>query len=97
MLTDTGISIFLFGNKFEGGKIVEANGCIQEFRIARDKGNIIIPIGSTGFAAATILNEVKSNIADYSYLETYIDVLEKETNIGKIINVIKEIINNIQN
>lgn len=96
MLQETGVSIFMFGNKKDktSNNIIEANGCIQEFEIAKEKGNIIIPIGSTGGAARTILENVKCNISDYPYLSAYIDKLEKETNVNSIIQVIIEIINN---
>lgn len=50
----------MFGNKkdFDGNKTI-ANGCIQEYRIAKSKKRIIIPIGSTGDAAAVIYEAVK--------------------------------------
>ena len=84
----------MFGNKKEAktGSIIEANGCMQEFEIAKSKGNIIIPIGSTGYAAKSILEIVKKDIANYPYLSKYIDILEKETDIDKIIHCVIEII-----
>ena len=55
MLSDVGIAIFMFGNKRnEQGEVVEADGCLQEFEIAKSLGRVIIPIGSTGYAAKTI-------------------------------------------
>ena len=94
MLAETGVSIFMFGNKKDAttGSIIEANGCMQEFEIAKSKGNIIIPIGSTGYAAKSILEIVKKDIANYPYLSKYIDILEKETDIDKIIHCVIEII-----
>lgn len=94
MLAETGVSIFMFGNKkdAETGSIIEANGCMQEFEIAKSKGNIIIPIGSTGYAAKTILETVKKDMANYDYLSKYIDILETETDIDKLIRCVIEII-----
>ena len=44
MISQCGISIFVFGNKkIEKDDIVEANGVIREFEISRDYGNICIP------------------------------------------------------
>lgn len=68
MIRDTGISIFMFGNKLDpanpkSGNIVESNGCRQEFEISKENGNIIIPIGSTGYTAKKILEEIKADIA----------------------------------
>ena len=96
ILEETGVSVFLFGNKIDeaSGKIIEADGCIQEFAIAKEKENMIIPIGSTGYAAKTILNYVKSNISDYPYLVSYLDRLETETDVDKLVEIVVEIINN---
>ena len=54
MISLSGISIFLFGNKNENGDIVDANGVIREFEISRELGNLCIPIGCTGYAARII-------------------------------------------
>ena len=94
MLEETGISIFMFGNKIdkENGTVVEADGCIQEFEIAREKGNAIIPIGSTGFAAKTILERVKADIDKYPYLCPYVTRLESETEINSIIETVMAVV-----
>lgn len=93
ILEETGISIFIFGNKKDGsGSIVEADGCIQEFEIARAKGNIIIPVGSTGYAAKTIFERVKADATNYPYLSSYLSQLETETDIDKLIAIITDII-----
>ena len=94
MLSETGVSIFMFGSKIDAGEVVEASGCIQEYEIAKEKGNLIIPIGSTGFAAKTIYYEVKMHIDEYPYLIDYIDQLGTEVNTDKIVKLIVEIINN---
>ena len=93
ILDETGISIFMFGNKKDGsGNIIEASGCIQEFEIAKAKGNLIIPLGSTGYAAKHIFDIVKENITAYPYLNNYIDKLETETDIDKLIEIVTSII-----
>ena len=96
ILDETGISVFMFGNKRDKatGNIVEADGCIQEFEIAKAKGNLIIPIGSTGYAAKTIFDRVKADSADFPYLTSYLAQLESETDIDKLVEVIIEIIQN---
>lgn len=96
ILEETGISIFLFGNKTDktSGKLLEADGCIKEYEIAKEKGNLIIPIGSTGFVAKKILDEVKADITNYSYLKDYITQLESETDIDKIVEIVTEIVKN---
>ncbi len=94
IINDIGFAIFLFGNKTdqETGKVVVADGCLQEFEIAKEKGKIIIPIGSTGYAAKDISNEIKNNIKDYPYLDKYIDELATATDIDNIILIVLKII-----
>ena len=91
MIKDTGIAVFMFGNKKDGGSIVNAPGCREEFEIAKDNGNVIIPIGSTGFMAKELLDEIKADLSKFPYLDGYIDKLEKETDIDKIVSIVIEI------
>ena len=51
MIAQAGVAIFIFGNKRVDDKIVIADGMINEFEIAKQKGKRIIPIGSTGGTA----------------------------------------------
>lgn len=98
MLDETGVTIIMFGNKIDqtSGLTVEADGCIKEFEIAEEKGNIIIPIGSTGYAARTVFDKVKKDIVNHKYLSSYLSILESETDIDRLIEVIREIIKNQQ-
>ena len=94
MLSETGISIFLFGNKRDdiSKDSVIADGCIKEYEIAKQKGNLIIPVGSTGYAAKEIFDDVNSHLADYPYLTKYIHQLETETDVDNLVNLIMEIV-----
>lgn len=60
MLREAGCAVFVAGNKSdpETGEIVEADGVIEEFRIAQELNVCPIPIGASGYAAKTIWNEV---------------------------------------
>lgn len=94
MINDTGIAIFLFGNKKDpkdSSKIIDAEGCWKEFEEAKRNKNIIIPVGSTGFMAKIIFNEIKKNLNEYKYLEKYIDILEKEMDINILVEAITTI------
>ena len=96
ILDDNGLAIFIFGNKKDaGGKKALADGCIQEYMIAKDKGCKIIPVGVTGDAAAEIHNEVKtahtSDSNQYAYLDDYLDALGTEKSIDSIIEMILRI------
>ena len=95
IINEVGISIFVFGNKIDStGNVVLADGCLQEYAIAKAKGNVIIPVGITGYAANYILNEIKKDISNYSYLRDYLYILENETNIDKLVNTIIDIVRN---
>lgn len=100
MLSETGISIFIFGNKDDGsGKIITAPGCLDEYHIAKAEGNCIIPIGSTGYAAKEIYDEVKTEMVvdpdAYPYLKGYIDDLGSVTDIDKLVRIVVEIVRKI--
>ncbi|MCL5027562.1 MAG: SIR2 family protein [Bacteroidetes bacterium] len=93
MISKCGIAIFLFGNKKgEDEKIIDANGVYREYEIAKDKDLIIIPIGSTGFAAQKIFDEIKRDIKKYPYLKKYLKVLQNSKNTKEIIGSIVQII-----
>lgn len=93
MLSQAGIVIFMFGNK-KGidEKIIDATGCKEEFEIAKEYKKYIIPIGSTGYAADTIWQEIKKNITEYPYLTDYIDDLKSITESDKLIELIMKIL-----
>lgn len=97
IIKDIGVAIFLFGNKEEKGEIKIANGCLEEFKIAKEKGKIIIPIGSTGYVAKQILEEIKNDIEKYSYLKNYINDLETKTKKEEIIKIVLKIIDEQNN
>lgn len=77
----------MIGNKKVDDKKTIADGCLQEYEIAKKNRRVIIPIGSTGDAA-----EIKDNKTDYPYLEKYLDILGTETDIDKIVSAVIEIV-----
>lgn len=62
LVSQAGIAIFAFGNKREDGVVSVADGMIAEYRLARDKGLWVLPLGATGHAAEKIWEMVR---ADY--------------------------------
>ncbi len=62
MIGRAGAAVFIAGNKRVGGTVVVADGCLEEFEIAKALGRTPIPIGCTGHAAAQIWNEVHTNV-----------------------------------
>lgn len=95
MINEAGACIFIFGNKKVNGEVVLASGMMEEFQIAKEKGKIIIPIASTGFAAKEIFDEMKES-GDYSYLNDYWNDLENEEDAIKVFNTINEIIEGVR-
>ena len=97
MITENGVAIFVFGNKKifdenDNEKIVLANGCREEFDIAKKQNCLLLPIGSTGYMAKELLDEVKNNAVEFPYLKDYLDILEHETDIDKLINAVVSIV-----
>lgn len=98
IMEKVGVAIFMFGNKKEpdSGEIKLADGCIAEFQIAKRNGSVIIPIGSTGYAAKHIYDEVKEQIDNYPYLKDVIEELGNEKDANKLVSIILKVINNAE-
>ena len=95
MISESGVCIFLFGNKLVDGKVEIASGMMEEFQIAKAKEKIIIPIASTGFAAKEIFDEMKQS-GEYSYLDNYWETLETEKDFTKVFSTIDKIVNEVR-
>ena len=55
IISQAGVSLFLFGNKEVNGSVVPADGVRSELRIARELGSVTIPVGATGSMAAMLV------------------------------------------
>jgi hypothetical protein len=65
MISLSGISIFLFGNKLVGNEVVNADGLLREFEISKSLGNFCIPIGCTGYATGVISDIILKSPDEY--------------------------------
>jgi len=65
MISQCGISIFVFGNKKVDNDIVDANGVIREFEISKEKGIICLPIGLTKYASKIIFDKISKEPEKY--------------------------------
>lgn len=93
IIKDCGVAVFIFGNKVDkDGKKTIANGMIDEFRIAKSKNAILIPIASTGDAAQQIYEEMYETKDEYMYLFDYWDILKQERDVEKLVKIIRDII-----
>ncbi len=65
LISVAGTAIFLFGNRLQKGKVVDAPGVEEEFKLAVENGLAVIPIGATGYAAATLWKRVMDDFDRY--------------------------------
>ena len=104
MISYTGISIFLFGNKLDkDGKIVFSNGMQQEYEISESQGNILIPVGVTDFISRKLWEDtikVHKDEEPYKSLEKeFISLGDNEwyENPNGLIKLIVEIVKKVTN
>ena len=97
ILSNNGIAVFMFGNKKDSsGKKVDANGCWQEYQIAKQMGCLIIPIGSTGDVAEKILEDLKLDNKLFRKIEGSVEILKEEKDIDKIVETVLKIANELR-
>lgn len=89
-------AIFMFGNKINGDEVVVAGGVIKEYLIAEDLGKIIIPIGSTGYAAKEISSMTKLQPHKYWYLTESYSILDESLDVEIIYTEILKILKRIK-
>lgn len=97
MISHSGITLFLFGNKLFNEDIILANGMEEEYKISKENGNIIIPIGLTGYVAKNIYTELsKINPKYFEENKKLFDKLNNGTSLDKeLINTILELLKTI--
>ena len=91
-----GIAIFMFGNKISDEGVILAKGMYEEFKIAQKANAYIIPIGSTGYVAKEIWDELNSDIDNYPYLQDVSGILQNSTNPDEVIGAILRVLSSIQ-
>lgn len=91
MISYAGVSIFLFGNKLDDNKeLVLSNGIQEEFEISKKNGNILLPVGGTGYIA----QKLWQNLSEYNNSESS-EFLSKLSPAIKDLDVLKSSILNI--
>lgn len=102
MISRTGVSIFIYGNKREGKDLVLADGIYSEFEISSHQNNYIVPVGATGFVAKEIWNKVNQDFENYypnasgdiknAYKDLNDETLTKEELVKKILYFLRLIL-----
>jgi hypothetical protein len=97
MLSNVGVSIFIFGNKTdEKGNLVGASGMEEEFRLSVENGAIPIPVGATDFTAKELWEEVMSKFDEYVGIQVikplYTDLGDTSKTPDELINTVVQII-----
>lgn len=101
MLTNVGISIFIFGNKKdENDDIIEADGMLEEFEFSIKNGALPIPIGATGFTAHKLWEKVNENFDRYIGIQSVKPLFEqlnnKDNSKEEIIRLVIDIIEKVE-
>lgn len=67
MAAEAGATIFIAGNKRteRKGHVISSPGVHEEFRLAKDHGQVCVPIGATGHAAREIWQEMSADLGAY--------------------------------
>ncbi|WP_337982726.1 SIR2 family protein [Lysinibacillus sp. C5.1] len=101
MLSNVGISLFIFGNKKDKttGETILANGMEEEFNISIQNGSIPIPIGATGFTALRlwkiVMNDLEKYVKNDSLQSLYKDLGDSSKSEQELIETVIKIINKL--
>lgn len=93
MISESGIAIFILGNKIVDGQIIPSDGLNEEFNIAISQGVKVIPIGLSGFVSKELWEEVLKDTRKY-YPDNP-ELIESITALGNDSLSDSEIINHI--
>ncbi|RCU42833.1 hypothetical protein EIZ47_08405 [Chryseobacterium lacus] len=101
MISQCGLCIFIFGNKNDKGEIINADGVIKEFEIAKQNQCICIPIGTTQYASKIIFEEISKNPENYydnyeAIFPFIVKLNDTSLSLDEILKVIQELLNKIK-
>lgn len=89
MVSKTRISIFICGEKYAKGSKspIHSPGVLEEYRISKEQGNLIIPLATTGGAARTIWDIEQNELSFSTRLEGF-QKLETEVDPEKLVDIV---------
>lgn len=82
MIQNTGISIFLMGNKKDkaSGNIIGSNGMQEEYDLSKSHGNFLIPVGATGYKTKDLwTQQMSAHDNSFSPTKNEMESLDDET------------------
>ncbi|SFD24269.1 SIR2 family protein [Algibacter pectinivorans] len=101
MISQCGISIFVFGNKLVDEEIVEASGMMDEFEIAHQNGCMCIPIGLTGSASKSIYDVISKAPKEYYdnpdvVMPILKELADEKTTFARAVKILKELLKTLK-
>lgn len=96
MISQSGIAIYMFGNKQKDGEIINADGVKREFNIAESYQLVNIPLAFTGSMAQELYSEnsdMVENVLNNDEIEYIANFHDIDTNVNKIIKMINRLNN----
>lgn len=93
MIINTKITLIICGEKIDDkGELIPSPGVLEEFKISKEQGNLIIPISVSGGAAKLIWENMKSeNTIEYTQVE-FNNLNAVWDNYDTILNTVQDII-----
>lgn len=77
MIGGSGISLFVFGNKYENNKLIFAPGVLEEYEVALQNNSIVLPIRWTGYISQELYDSTLENMESISMEKNYPEALKK--------------------
>lgn len=69
MIKNTGITLFLLGNKKKDDSTIGlSDGMDEELNWSKEQNNLLIPVGATGYKAFEYYQELVNNYPDPEYI-----------------------------
>jgi len=100
MISYSGISIFLLGNKNKKGEIVLSDGMRSEYDISKKQGNFLIPIGRTGYITKELwkgLIEEKKDDHTFDFYRPDIESLgDPQKTLEEIVEIVIELVRKVK-
>lgn len=97
ILSECGVSIFLFGNKWSDTKIekslINSPGVKEEYDVSRKLGHLIIPVAATGYTASKLWEKERISISEHLFdyetvTDSFMNLNNKDQEIDELVDSI---------